>query len=230
MKSTKHTLLKSLLALLLCFSILLGTTYAWFTDSVSSVDNIIKSGNLDIAMYWAEDLSGNAWKNVEDEDNADNQKIFNYDKWEPGYTEVRHIKIENKGTLAFKYVLDIVPLGEVSILAEVIDVYFLDPAQELGERADLPLEARVGTLADVIAGRLPFWASLRSMATRLSLPSHSRCVRMLVTSIRGFLLVTPSPFSSLHRSWHMKATPLAPTMTPRQSSPSFPLTRRRLPG
>lgn len=51
MKNAKQTFLRSLLALLLCFSMLLGTTYAWFTDSVSSVNNIIKSGNLDVAMY-----------------------------------------------------------------------------------------------------------------------------------------------------------------------------------
>ncbi|MBR4873636.1 MAG: hypothetical protein IKV00_07350, partial [Clostridia bacterium] len=158
MKNAKQTFLRSLLALLLCFSMLLGTTYAWFTDSVSSVNNIIKSGNLDVAMYWATDLASGEWKDVEDEDN---QKIFDYDRWEPGYTEVRHIKIENKGDLAFKYVLDILPLGEVTILADVIDVYFLDPAQELEERTDLPEEACVGTLLDVIMGNIPVAGQLK---------------------------------------------------------------------
>ncbi len=148
MKSTKHIFLRSLLALLLCFSMLLGSTYAWFTDSVSSVNNIIKAGSLDIAMYWNEDLTG-AWKNVEEEN-----KIFDYDKWEPGYTEVRYVKIVNEGDLAFKYAMSILPMGAVSILANVIDVYYVEnPPAPITDRTTLP--TRVGTLAQAIAGQLP---------------------------------------------------------------------------
>lgn len=43
-KTTKRALLSSVLALFLCFAMLLGTTYAWFTDSVTSGSNIIQSG------------------------------------------------------------------------------------------------------------------------------------------------------------------------------------------
>ena len=149
MKTQRKQLLFSIISLMLCFSMLLGTTYAWFTDSVTSVDNIIKAGNLDIAMYWNDDLSDN-WKNVEE---PNNQKIFDYDKWEPGYTEVRYVKIVNEGNLAFKYTMDILPLGAVSALANVIDVYFLDPAVKITDRTRLT--APVGTLAQVIAGNIP---------------------------------------------------------------------------
>ena len=48
--STKRALITSVVALFLCFTMLLGTTYAWFTDSVSSANNIIKAGNLDIEL------------------------------------------------------------------------------------------------------------------------------------------------------------------------------------
>lgn len=51
MKNTKRALLHSIIALLLCVAQLLGTTFAWFTDSVTSTQNIIKSGNLDLEMY-----------------------------------------------------------------------------------------------------------------------------------------------------------------------------------
>jgi hypothetical protein len=54
--------------------------------------------------------------------------IFNYDKWEPGYSVARHIKISNEGSLALKYKLTITANGEVSELADVIDVYYVDPA------------------------------------------------------------------------------------------------------
>ena len=49
-KSTKRALLTSVLSLVLCLSMLIGTTFAWFTDSVTSSNNIIKSGRLDVAL------------------------------------------------------------------------------------------------------------------------------------------------------------------------------------
>ncbi len=119
-KSTKSALISSVVALFLCFTMLLGTTYAWFTDSVTSSGNIIKSGTLDVEMSWAngkEDPATVAWTD------ASTGAIFNNSLWEPGYTEARHIKISNKGTLALRWDLAIVPNGTVSNLADVIDVY-----------------------------------------------------------------------------------------------------------
>ena len=146
MKNTKKTLFQSVLALILCFSMLLGTTYAWFTDSVTSQNNIIKTGSLDLKVYWSEDLS--AWKDVEAEGT-----IFDYDKWEPGYTEVRYVKIVNNGNLAFKYATRILPLGLVGPLADVIDVYYAEnPTAPIDKRTDLTTP--VGTLTEVLAGNL----------------------------------------------------------------------------
>ncbi|MBQ7364533.1 MAG: hypothetical protein IJW46_02920, partial [Clostridia bacterium] len=51
-KNTRRAFLASLMALLLCFSSLMGTTYAWFTDSVTSANNVIQSGNLDVELYY----------------------------------------------------------------------------------------------------------------------------------------------------------------------------------
>ena len=145
-KNTKRALLSSVLALFLCFAMLLGTTYAWFTDSVTSAGNIIQSGTLDIEMYWAkgtEDPSSADWKD------ASQGAIFNSELWEPGYVEARHIKIANVGTLALKYKLAIAPNGEVSELADVIDVYFVDPAQ-IATRDSLAALTPVGTLRQMI--------------------------------------------------------------------------------
>ena len=147
--ATKHALLTSVISLLLCVSMLVGTTFAWFTDSVTSAGNIIKSGNLDVEMYWAE---GSQAVPTEDSDWADASKgaIFNYSLWEPGFTQVRHIKIANEGSLALKYQLQIKANGEVSKLAEVIDVYFADPAG-VTDRAMTGM-TYVGTLKEVLAG------------------------------------------------------------------------------
>ena len=149
-KNTKRALLSSVLALFLCFAMLLGTTYAWFTDSVTSAGNIIQSGTLDIEMYWAEGTKDPSAADTTWTD-ASTGAIFNNDKWEPGYVEVRHIKIANEGTLALKYQIKIVANGEVSDLADVIDVYYVDPAQQIADRTALTDDNKLGTLTDVLA-------------------------------------------------------------------------------
>lgn len=152
-KTTKRALAMSFVSVFLCVCMLVGTTFAWFTDSVTSSNNVIKSGTLDVEMSWADgktDPANTTWTD------ASKGAIFKNDLWEPGYTEVRHIKIENKGTLALKYQLNIipngVPNGVVSELANVIDVYFIDPAQQVADRTALTDTYKIGTLAQVLAG------------------------------------------------------------------------------
>ena len=99
-KTTKRALLASIVSLVLCFSMLLGTTYAWFTDSAATANNVITAGNLDIEVTYT--LDGVTWKNL---DGATD--LFQNGLWEPGHTEVVVLKIENKGTLALKYSADI---------------------------------------------------------------------------------------------------------------------------
>ncbi len=150
-KSTKRALISSLLILAMCFTMLAGTTFAWFTDSVTSGNNVIKSGKLDVAFEWANGKDDPAAAATTWTD-ASTGAIFNYDLWEPGYTEVRHIRIANKGNLALKYKLQIVADGTVTDLAKVIDVYYFDPAQQIADRAALDNETAMGTLEVALAG------------------------------------------------------------------------------
>ena len=104
MRTTKKSLVSSVVALLLCFSMLLGSTFAWFTDSAISGGNIVQSGRLDVEMYWSETLlaaDSNEWKN------ADGVPVFTYDNWEPGYTDIKYVKIKNAGNLALQWRLSI---------------------------------------------------------------------------------------------------------------------------
>ena len=57
-KSTKRSLLMSALALVMCLSMFVGSTFAWFTDSVTSSNNIIKSGTLEVSMTYADKVDG----------------------------------------------------------------------------------------------------------------------------------------------------------------------------
>ena len=103
--STKSTLLTSAIALLLCVSMLIGTTFAWFTDSATTVNNKIVAGNLDVNLYYSSDANG--WNEVKNDTN-----IFTDSLWEPGHTEVVYLKVVNEGTLALKYILNVNIAGE----------------------------------------------------------------------------------------------------------------------
>lgn len=101
-KSTKRALLSAILALVMTVSMLVGTTFAWFTDSVTSANNIIVAGNLDAALYYQND-EVTSWTAMDE-----NTNVFKADtKWEPGHVEVVKLKVANLGSLDFKYELGI---------------------------------------------------------------------------------------------------------------------------
>ena len=100
-KSTKRSLLSSVVALILCFAMLLGTTYAWFTDEVKSKNHIIKSGNLDIELYHSDDT-------VTGEQVTEQTTLFDdIALWEPGAVVYETFDIKNEGDLALKYQLSV---------------------------------------------------------------------------------------------------------------------------
>ena len=99
-KSIKRSLALSILSLIMCAAMLIGTTYAWFTDSVTSANNIITAGNLDIDLdYW----NGEDWVTVQNSSEILNKNAL----WEPGYTETVYLRLSNVGSLAFKYQLGV---------------------------------------------------------------------------------------------------------------------------
>ena len=99
--SVRRSLIVSATALILTVAMLIGTTFAWFTDSVSSGKNTIKSGNLDVVLEYKD--NNNTFKNVTEETSvfSDNSNSL----WEPGHVEYAVLNVVNKGTLALKYKL-----------------------------------------------------------------------------------------------------------------------------
>ena len=95
-KSTKRALLTSALALLMCVTMLVGATFAWFTDTASTGVNKIQAGNLDIEVKYT--LDGETWNDLDEATD-----IFQKGLWEPGHTEVVALKFKNNGNLALKY-------------------------------------------------------------------------------------------------------------------------------
>lgn len=120
--STQKALIASALSLILCFSMLVGTTFAWFTDSVTSTNNIIKSGNLDVELYYQAEGQTD-WTKVTDTTNVFKENAL----WEPGHTEVVKLKVVNEGSLSLKYTLD------VNVASEVGSINFNNEEFKLSE-------------------------------------------------------------------------------------------------
>lgn len=121
-KSTKRALLTSVLALLMCVTMLVGATFAWFTDTASTGVNKIQAGNLDVAL---EMKDGDNWVSAEGKtltfktkDNRAADQIL----WEPGCRyELPALRVVNKGNLALKYKIQITGIQGDAKLNDVID-------------------------------------------------------------------------------------------------------------
>ena len=124
-KSTKRALISSTLAILMCAAMLIGTTFAWFTDTASTAVNKIQAGNLNIELQMKDD-NGN-WVNaegkilpflVEGKIPAEGTQIL----WEPGCTyTLPELRIVNNGNLALKYKVVVSGIQGSAKLNKVID-------------------------------------------------------------------------------------------------------------
>ncbi|MBQ6697985.1 MAG: hypothetical protein IJN09_02985 [Oscillospiraceae bacterium] len=114
-KATKKALFMSMLSLLLCFTMLMGATFAWFTDTVQSTGNKIQAGNLDVQLLMHNgteyvDISESTTPIFGDESSLIAQNNPADTLWEPGKTQIVYLGVKNNGSLALKYniLLDIV--------------------------------------------------------------------------------------------------------------------------
>ena len=122
-KSTKRALLGSIMAMVLCLAMLVGATFAWFTDTASTGVNKIQAGKLDVALEM-KDASGN-WVSAEGKTldfvkaaDAKGEAIL----WEPGcnYT-LPELRVVNNGNLALKYTIKITGIKGDAKLNEAIE-------------------------------------------------------------------------------------------------------------
>ncbi|MBO7148868.1 MAG: hypothetical protein J6V93_03325 [Clostridia bacterium] len=96
---TSHSLVVSLVSMLLTLLMLASTTFAWFSDTVESGRNVIRTGNLDLVVEYS--FNGDSWEMLEPDDELFNE---NGDAvYEPGYTEFVYLRLANAGQLNFNY-------------------------------------------------------------------------------------------------------------------------------
>ena len=149
--TTKRSLLASVLALVMCVTMLVGTTFAWFTDSASTSVNRIEAGSLQVEIQGkdgkpVEELK---WLDKDGKPIADQESIF----WEPNCTyNLTPFKIVNTGNLALKYKVVVTGLNGDSELLDVISFSYKigDKTLNLDEEGHLAAMGKEGNSTEFI--------------------------------------------------------------------------------
>ena len=163
-KATKRALLTSITALAMCVVMLVGTTFAWFTDTATANVNKIQAGNLDVALEMF-DTAQNKWVTAEGKTlnfvkaaGGESQAIL----WEPGAEyKLPELRVVNNGNLNIKYKVEVTgiqmnrqPVAGVFDLNDVIT--WKADGLTLGTEATLnPTESKAFTISgkmDTAAG------------------------------------------------------------------------------
>ena len=142
--SSKHALLLSVLSMVICVSMLIGSTFAWFTDSATANVNTIQAGNLDVALEM-KDNDGN-WVTAENKTlqflvDGKIPEVGTKILWEPGCTySLPELRVVNGGDLALKYKIVITGITGDTGLSEVITWTINDGPINLTEKTLLAKE------------------------------------------------------------------------------------------
>ena len=130
-------LITSLVSIVLCVFMLAGTTWAWFTDSVTNAGNKIQAGTLDVSLLAAKSDGAGGYGALADVSGSA-EPIFKDENWEPGYSTGVKLAVKNNGTLSLKYKLTFGNLSATKGIEAVLEVA-VDGTP-------------VGTLSDFVSG------------------------------------------------------------------------------
>ena len=168
LKSKKSALLLSFTSLLLCFAMLAGSTFAWFTDTATTGVNKIVAGNLKVDIVAAEKDSNDKYPSLTGEggklywtqkvvgENGEELKAVEAEDlplWEPGVNFLTQgFKIANKGNLALKWKVEVnkgttATNAKNADLLKVIDFYVVTKSEN-GDQKATELAAFEGQLKD----------------------------------------------------------------------------------
>lgn len=119
----RGTVVASVVSLVLCFAMLLGTTFAWFSTTVSSTVSTVKSGSLKVDLIDAVSGKSLVGKSIE----FDSEEEI---AWEPGLKcKLKAIAVENTGNIDVKYEIKVVDISGDAALMDVLE--FTNDAETL---------------------------------------------------------------------------------------------------
>jgi predicted ribosomally synthesized peptide with SipW-like signal peptide len=173
---TWRALVGSIVSMLLCLALLVGTTFAWFSESVTSEPTKVTGGNLEIKLSRRTADGGYTPGN-------ENDTLFDSSAlWEPGYTQVVYLKIENTGNLALKYRF------AVNVVAETVGTNVKGQAFKLSDY--LKFGVNSGDTETIYAGREDAQAAI---GDGLTLGTYTKEERLLPASADYIAIVIYMP-------------------------------------
>lgn len=123
----RKALLISELSTMMCLAMLLGTTFAWFTDTAATSVNTVNSGNLKLELEYAYAAKTSAdeaaWQSVDKigadtsilrdvKTSSDGAVVLSDENWQPGTAKYVQLKVKNAGKLSLKYRLGLIVQSE----------------------------------------------------------------------------------------------------------------------
>lgn len=142
-KTTRRAFLSSVVALVICLTMLIGTTFAWFTDTASTAVNTIQSGILDVDIVDATTNESLEGKTLSFTDYNGYTDIL----WEPGVTfNTPDFKIVNNGNLALKYEVVLTGMQGDAKLLDVITIKLVDANGDEFSSGNLAANGESGVL------------------------------------------------------------------------------------
>ena len=144
MRKSNRTMLASIIALSLCFVLLLGATWAWFQATVVNSGNSVTAGaygfDVDLEVLGEDNAT---WNDV-------TNPFFACTNWMPGSTAVKVLRVSNKGTTQLYWDLSIVETADEANLSDVIDVYYKWDVTE--NTTDITGWEKIGTMTECLTG------------------------------------------------------------------------------
>lgn len=118
-KNKKQTVIISVLIIVCCIALCVGATFAFFTNAVTSQNNKVQAGRLKVDLELVDRNDSTKSTSIK----TSQAPIFDYTLWEPGYTDVKVLKVENEGDLAIKWQAQYVNNGKNDDIINVLEVY-----------------------------------------------------------------------------------------------------------
>ena len=148
--TTTRALLGSVMVLLLCTAMLVGTTFAWFTDTVNTVSTL-QAGNLNVTLQYGTSKNDDGTWNYTDYDGTTGLQFLTPEgklptaedpvKWDNGTNKIQPLKLVNDGSL--NLMCKVMLTGVTPIAAEQMtwELKVGNTEKSFGEEFPLPAKA-----------------------------------------------------------------------------------------
>ena len=212
-KATKRALLTSVMALVMCVVMLVGTTFAWFTDTASTAVNKIQAGNLKVDIVAADpdtagkydSLDKGTLKFIQAVEGNETKLVENV-LWEPGATFfTQGFKIANKGNLALKYKVVVSGITGDTGLLKVMKFDVVSAMEKTGYEANF--DTTPGTLTPPTEGASATYSNVYYLRGHMKEEAGNEYKNMTLTGISVTVYATQlaSEFDSIDNKYDENA-------------------------